>query len=175
MMKKALKALTGTAAALAMAVSPTYALANSDIGHADRGNGIGAEEIIAGAVVIGGIAALAGAFDGDDRANNFQRTNWRGDLRRGSRGFNNGLIGPRRAINRCTRAAERRASRIYGPANVTQIRDVDRTRFGYRIRGRIVVQDRFRGFRNVDRGRFTCRIDGNRVSALNLRRLGNGR
>ncbi|WOE76247.1 hypothetical protein [Alterisphingorhabdus coralli] len=170
-MKKILKALTGTAAAFAMAVTPSYAFANVDD---DRG-GIGAGEIIAGAVVIGGIAALAGAFDRNDRANNFHRNNWRGDWRRGNRGFNNGFIGPRRAVNRCVRAAERRASRIYGPANVTQIRDVDRTRFGYRIRGRIVVEDRFRGFRNIDRGRFTCRVDNGRISGIQLRRLGNGR
>ncbi|MEO1044461.1 MAG: hypothetical protein AAFX04_03370 [Pseudomonadota bacterium] len=166
-MKKMIKALTGTAAAAAMAVSATPAFAD---------DGIGAEEVIAGAVVIGGIAALAGAFDGDrNRGYEFERAGFRGDFRRGHRGFNRGFIGPRRAINRCVRAAERRAGRIFGPANVTQIRDVDRTRFGYRIRGRIVVQDNFRGFRNLDRGRFTCRIDGNRVSNVRLRRLGNGR
>lgn len=168
-MNKIVKALTGTAAAAAMAVSATPALANQD-----RDNGIGAGEVIAGAVIIGGIAALAGAFDGnDDRRYGFERAGFRGDARRGFRG----VINPRRAVNRCVRAAERRAGRIFGPADVTQIRDVDRTRFGYRISGRIVVQDGFRGrgFRNFDRGRFTCRIDGRQVSSLRLRGLGNGR
>lgn len=164
------KALIGTVAAAAMTVSATPAFANQD-----RGNGIGAGEIIAGAVVIGGIAALAGAFDGNrnDRNYEFQRAGFRGDFRRGNRGF----IGPRQAVNRCVRAAERRAGRFFGPADVTQIRDVDRTRFGYRVQGRIVVQDGFRGrgFRNFDRGRFTCRIDGRQVSSLRLRGLGNGR
>lgn len=171
-MKNIFKALTGTAAAAAMVVSATPAMANDR----ERG-GIGAGEIIAGALVIGGIAALAGAFDGD-RDRRFNRSGYRDGYRgdfRGNRGFNN----PRAAVNQCIIAAERRAGRAFGPANVTEIRDVDRTRFGYRVEGRIVVDNGFqgrRGFRNnFDRGRFTCEIDGGRGADIRFRGLGNGR
>ncbi|MEM6858963.1 MAG: hypothetical protein AAF559_13955 [Pseudomonadota bacterium] len=151
------KGALGTVAVGAMALaSATPAMA--DDRHRERGNGIGAEEVIAGALVIGGIAALAGAFDGDrDRRFNNRRfvndRNFRG-------GFGN--IGPRRAVDRCVRAAERQAQRFGGWrfANVTQVRDVDNTRRGFRIRGRIEVQGNPRFRRNFDRGRFTCFFDG---------------
>jgi len=61
-MKTVSKALVGTVAAGAMAMtSATPALAR------DHDDGIDAGDVIAGAVIIGGIAALAGAFDRDDR------------------------------------------------------------------------------------------------------------
>ncbi|MEQ8411371.1 MAG: hypothetical protein RIB52_07435 [Erythrobacter sp.] len=131
----------------------------------DRDGGIGAGEIIAGALVIGGIAALAGAFDGDDdwRDRRWRDRNWRGD-RRGWRGDRRGgrFGDPRFAINRCVRAAQNQARRFGGWrfADVTEIRDVDRKRYGFRVRGRIVVEDNVRFRRNFDRGRFTCRFDG---------------
>lgn len=162
-MKKFIKALTGSAAAAAMVISATPAMANDR----DRG-GIGAGEVIAGALVIGGIAALAGAFDGN-RNDRFNRAGFRN---------NRNFINPRRAVDRCIRVAERRAGRAFGAANVTQIRDVDRTRNGFRVEGRIVVQDGFRGrgFRNnFDRGRFTCFVDGRRGADIRFRGLGNGR
>jgi len=150
------KTTLGTLAAGALAfASASPAMADD---RRDR-DGIGAGEIIAGAVVIGGIAALAGAFDGDrDR----DRDRWdRGD--RGDRfGFGGGARG---AVDRCVRAAENQARRFggYRYADVTDVRDVDRRRSGFRIEGRIEVGDgdrwggRGRGF---DRGRFTCRLDG---------------
>jgi hypothetical protein len=142
---------TGAMALATFAVAATPAMAD-DRRDRDRG-GIGAEEIIAGAVVIGGIAALAGAFDGDrDRR-------FRGYDRRFDRGFRGG---GERAINRCIRAAENQARRFGGWrfAQVTDIRDVDRTRFGVRVRGRIAVEDNFRFRDRFDRGRFTCEFDG---------------
>ena len=140
------------AGALAFA-SATPALADD---HRDRG-GIGAGEIIAGAVVIGGIAALAGAFDGDrwDRRDGWDRRGWNDGFRGGPRG----------AVERCVRAAENQARRFggYRFADVTEIRDVDRTRSGFRVQGRMVVEGQRgwgRGGRDFDRGRFTCRLDG---------------
>lgn len=151
----------GTLAAGALAVaSATPAMADD---HRDRG-GIGAGEIIAGAVVIGGIAALAGAFDGD-------RDRWdRGDRRGYDRGFRGGTRG---AVERCVRAAENQARRFggYRFADVTDIRDVDRTRSGFRIKGRIQVEGQ-RGWRgrgrDFDRGRFTCRLDGRGAPLINF-------
>ncbi|MEM7703717.1 MAG: hypothetical protein AAF251_17400 [Pseudomonadota bacterium] len=162
------KGTLGTVAAGAMALatfaaSATPAMADD---RRDRG-GISAGDVIAGAVVIGGIAALAGAFDRnrdrrfDDRRFNDRRFRDRRFAHNGYRGgFAN--VGPRQAINRCVRAAERQARRFGGWrfADVTQIRDVDRTRFGFRIRGRMEVEGNRAFRRNFDRGRFTCQFDG---------------
>lgn len=154
------KGTLGTVAAGAMALaSTTPAMAND---RRDRG-GISAGDVIAGAVVIGGIAALAGAFDGDrNRRYDDRRFRDRRVARRGNVRGNFRNVGPRQAINRCVRAAERQARRFGGWrfADVTQIRDVDRTRFGFRIRGRMQVEGNRAFRRNFDRGRFTCRFDG---------------
>ncbi|KEO91788.1 hypothetical protein EH31_03700 [Erythrobacter longus] len=160
------RATLGTVAAGAMALaSASPAMANDR--HRDRG--IDAGDVIAGAVIIGGIAALAGAFDGDrDRYRDRRHRDTR--FRGYDRGFDNnfrgnfrGRGGGERAIERCIRVAERQARRFggYRFADVTQIRDVDRTRYGWRIKGRMEVQGN-RGFRgqNFDRGRFTCFVDG---------------
>lgn len=157
------KGTLGTVAAGAMALATaTPAMADDR-----RDRGIDAGDVIAGAVIIGGIAALAGAFDGDRnrdrryRDRNF-RNNHRGydhNVRYNNRGFNNG----RNAVERCVRAAERQARRFggYRFADVTQIRDVDRTRGGFRVKGRIEVDGaRGHGYRNqnYDRGKFTCYV-----------------
>lgn len=140
--------------AMALAAGSAVPAAADD--HRDHG-GIGAGEIIAGAVVLGGIAALAGAFDGDgdrwDRGGGWDRSGW-------NRG---GWGNPRTAVDRCVRAAENQARRFGGWrfADVIDVRDVDRTRDGFRVRGRIEVQGspRWNG-PDFDRGRFTCRFDG---------------
>ena len=151
---KAARLVFGAVAATALtAASATPAMADD---HRDRG-GIGAGEIIAGAVVIGGLAALAGAFDNDrdDRRYDYRDRDVRGGWDRG--GFGN----PRTAVDRCVRAAENQARRFggYRFADVIDIRDIDRTRDGFRVKGRIDVGggwDR----RGSDRGNFTCRLDG---------------
>ena len=154
--KNLAKGTLGTVAAGAMALASAAPAMADDHRDRDRG-GIGAGEIIAGAVVIGGIAALAGAFDGD-RDRRFD------DRRFARNGFGGGWgnVGPRGAINQCVNAAERQARRFGGWrfADVTQIRDVDRTRFGFRVQGRIEVQGNPAFRRDFDRGRFTCRFDG---------------
>lgn len=142
----------GAVAATALtAASVTPAMADD---RRDR-DGIGAGKIIAGAVVIGGIAALAGAFDGN-RDRYAYRDGYRGDRRGGGYGYG---VNPRTAVDRCVRAAENQARRLggYRFADVIDVRDIDRTRDGFRVRGRIDVGGSWgRG----DRGRFTCQIDG---------------
>ncbi|QUL38409.1 hypothetical protein [Erythrobacter sp. JK5] len=172
------KGTLGTVAAGAMALATATPAAADD--YRDRG-GIDAGDVIAGAVVIGGIAALAGAFDKDkdyryrDRRDRYRGYRYRGDgygYKHGYRGTN-----PRRAVQRCVNAAERQARRFGGwrYADVTQIRDVDRTRNGFRVKGRIEVGGS-RGYRgrDFDRGRFTCWFDGRgrpQVDFKNLRGL----
>ncbi|WP_086617374.1 hypothetical protein [Erythrobacter tepidarius] len=156
---------SGNVARLALGAVAASALAAASVSpatardHGDR-DGISAGEIIAGAVVIGGIAALAGAFDGD----RWDRRDYYGD--RWDRGDHWGFGGGARgAVERCVRAAENQARRFggYRYADVIDVRDVDRRRFGFRIEGRIEVSDggRWGGRgRGYDRGRFTCRLDG---------------
>ncbi len=162
-MNKLSKALAGTAAA-AMAVSATPAMARD--GH---NGGPSAGEVIAGVAIIGAIAAIASSGNQDRR---YRDNDYRGDRHGNDRysdsrfGNRNRQIGQRQAVNRCVRAAERGASN-YGRANVTDIRDIDRTRYGYRVKGRILVEQgrsRYQRSARADKGNFTCYIEGNRVS-----------
>jgi len=167
-MTKMKKALVGAAAATAMAVSATPAMANNGYGH--KNDRIGAGEVIAGAVILGGLAAILSSKNKNDRYY---------DGRRGNRGYDNGYgyktsfnrRGGRKAVKRCIRRAER-----YAGGKVTDIRDIDRTRYGYKIRGRIVVKDGYRGrygSPQYDRGRFTCYVENGRIADVRFRGLNN--
>ncbi len=170
-MKTITKGLVGTVAAGAMA------MASAAPAQARDNDGIGAGEIIAGALIIGGIAAVAAAASDDD--DRYDRYGYRDYDRRGygDRHYNRGRGHARQAVEMCVRAAEGTASRYsYGRANVTDIRDIDRKRDGFKIRGRIAVDgnDRYhRGYdrryrgdynrRGYDRGNFTCQVRYGRV------------
>ncbi len=189
-MNKFNKALVGTAAATAMAVSASPAMAND--GHHHK-KSISTGEAIAGVAILGTIAAIAasgkkkryhdrgvyhsrhdrgfhnGHYRGHDRGYRGGRYHKGHSSKKGYRKF-----GPRRAVNKCINAAEYRAGKL-GPANVTEIRDVDRTRYGYVVKGRILVKDGYKrrgyGRASYDRGRFTCYLDGRRVSQVKFRGL----
>lgn len=153
-MKTISKALVGTVAAGAMALSAAApAAAQYRDGHRDRDrDGISAGEIIAGALIIGGIAAVASASN-NDRYDRYDR-DYRYD-RAGYDGYNGGYgyrENPRRVIEQCVRAAERQASRYsYGRADVTDVRNIRQTRWGYEVRGRIAVNSQGRDWRRGDR------------------------
>lgn len=192
-MKTISKALVGTVAAGAMAISAaTPAQAQyRDYRHND---GISTGDIIAGAVIIGGIAAIASAasrnngygYGYGDRYgyDNGNRYGYRGD--------------PRQAVEQCVSAATREASR-YGQARVTRITQVRDRDYGWEVKGDISVgggygnrygsgynnggyyggsndrygygynNDRYgygynnRGYGYNDTGSFKCRIDRGRV------------
>lgn len=168
------KTLMGATAATALAVAAPA--------HASDNDGIDGGDILAGVLVLGGLAAvIAAASDDDDRYERDTRYDRRydGPYARDYRGQYGGhaRMRPRRAVNRCARAAVDRASR-YGRAHVTEITEVDRRRDGYRVRGRLVVADGYRGGRRwnagygeVDRGRFSCRIRYGRIDRLRVRGL----
>jgi hypothetical protein len=166
-MKTITKALVGTVAAGAVAMaSATPAMARDN-------DGISAGEVIAGALIIGGIAAVAAASDND----NYRYSRY-------DRGYRHNRAGdPRSAVQQCVNAAERNASRYSwgGRAKVTDIRDVDAKRDGYRVKGRIAVNTRNHNWRNgwgndwrgwnnrysgYDSGRFTCEVRYGRVVDL---------
>ena len=195
-MKTFTKALVATAAAGAMAVSSATPAFARDGRH---DGGIDAGDVIAGALVIGGIAAVAAAASSDkDRDYGYDRAGYgydRGYGRDGygydrGYGYGRGWNGnPRFAVEQCVRAAERDAGRFsYGRADVTDIRDVRQTRWGYEVRGRIAVNAMGRGWRNgddrygrgwnndyrgwndglrgYDSGRFTCKVERGRIVDL---------
>lgn len=157
-MKTFSKALVGTAAAAAVAVSS----ASPAVARDHRG-GIDGGDIIAGALVIGGIAAIAAAasnnndhdYDRYGYGDDWPNRDWRGRDGWNDGRYRDGYYGrgnPRQAIEQCVRAAERNAARYsYGRADVTDIRDVRNTRWGYEVRGRIAVNTRGRDWRSGDR------------------------
>ena len=180
-MKTLSKALVGTVAAGAMVMGPaTPAFAQ----NRDRDNdGISAGEIIAGALIIGGIAAVASAasrnrgYDGgyvyEGRGYDDRYYNGRYDNRYDNGYYNAGSS--RQAVEQCVNAAQRNANRYSygGRSQVTDIRNIDRKRDGYTVRGRIAVNTRsgdwrrgwggdYRGYNNAyqgyDSGNFTCKV-----------------
>jgi hypothetical protein len=151
-------------------------------GHRDR---IDAGDVIAGALIIGGIAAIASA--GNNRGSSYGYGYGGNYGYRGGNGYYNNGNGyyengydSRRAVDQCVRAAQREAGR-YGWARITDVGSIDRVRGGYEIRGRLVVETRGRGYDRgyyydryddgYDKGRFTCvtrygGIDELRLSGL---------
>ncbi len=104
------------------------------------------------------------------------------DFGHGGRHGWNGGGNSQRAIEMCSRVAERQASRnAYGRARVTDIRDVRDTRWGFEVRGRLAVNSRDHGWndrgygngwrdgnRNRDTGSFKCRVERGRVAYLDF-------
>ncbi|HEY6816649.1 MAG TPA: hypothetical protein VI168_14010 [Croceibacterium sp.] len=183
-MKTLSKALVGTVVAGAMAMgSATPAFAQRD-----RDDGIDTGDVIAGALILGGIAAVVAATNGNDRGYNdgyvYEGRGYDGRNNDGryynngnrydGRGYNN-AGNSRQAVEQCVYAAERNANRYSygGRSQVTDIRQIDRKRDGYTVKGRIAVNTRnanwqrgwgndYRGYSNgqrgYDAGSFTCKV-----------------
>lgn len=177
------KSLLGAGAAAAALVSVSAPAQARD--RYDR-DGISAGEVIAGAVVLGGLAAVIAASDNDRGDRYGYDRGDRYDYNRAGYGYDNRNGGSRAAVNQCVNNVERWANR-YSRSDVTQIRDIERTRYGYRVKGNVVVQDGWRGQNNgnyyrgdrydrdnrygysngynrgYDKGRFTCYVERGRV------------
>lgn len=148
-------------------------------------DGISTGEVIAGALILGGIAAVVASSD-NDRNDRYDDYNYGRDGRGYGYGYGYGSGNSRQAVEQCVYAAERSASRYsYGDADVTDIRSVSRKRDGYTVRGRIAVNQMGRGwrsgdnvygrgwngdyrgwnsrYRGYDSGTFTCKVRYGRV------------
>lgn len=161
--------------------------------HYGRHDGISAGDVIAGAIVIGGLAAILSSGNGNrSRDRNYDPRNDR-DYDRNYDGYDwNRNGGSREAIERCVAAVERRGGRR-SDVDVRRITDIDRIRGGYQIAGNVAVdyrgrdRDRYdnrdgygrdgynRGWdrndrqRYDDRGRFTCTVRYGRVEDVDFR------
>ncbi len=179
-MKFISKAMIGTVAAGAMALASASPVMARD---RDR-DGIDGKDILAGALIIGGIAAVAAAAGSNNDRDRYEGRYDRGyDDHRYDRRYGNHRYDDRRhdqrgyrdnyrqaAVAQCVQAAEQTASRYtYGRAQVYDIRDVDRERGRFEVKGRIAVQDRGRGYRQGwDQGRFSCDVRRGRVVDLDF-------
>ena len=201
-MKTVSKALLGTIAAGAMvAASATPALADHRDGRRD---GISVGDVIAGALIIGGIAAIASASSNRnnrryDDGYGYDRAGYNNGYYNG--GYNNGYDrdaqwrgNPRQAVEQCVYAAERYASSRGLRADVTDIREVKDTRYGFQVKGRIAVQGQDRGWnrgynnddsrygqgwggdyrgyndrvRGYDSGQFKCKFERGQITDLDI-------
>lgn len=170
------KAAIGAATAGAMVMSATPAMARD---RYDDNDGISAGEIIAGAVVLGGLAAILSSDNDryDDRYDRYDdRYRGRYDDPRYGYGYDYRRYGnSRSAISQCVNAVER-GSRRYGRTDVTEVTDIDRKRDGYKVKGRVVVRDGYAGRWGrggyYDRGKFTCDIRHGRVQNIKFSGLG---
>lgn len=149
-LKTVAKGGIATAAISAMALSAaTPALAR------DR-NGIDTGDVIAGALIIGGIAVIASAGSKERSGYGYRDDD---DRYRDNRYRDNryGHGNSRAAIERCVSAVQRDARRAgYRSAQVVDIRDVDRERRGWQVTGRLIV-DGQRGYAYNDRNRYDDR------------------
>jgi hypothetical protein len=176
------KGSIATIAAGAMAMAAA-APVNAQIRDRDRDrgrdDGISAGEVIAGAVVLGGIAAVIAATSNNNRDRDY-RGNDR-DYRGNDRDYRGGYNGysSRAAVDQCVRAAEQQAQRRTGvQSEVYEIRNIDRQRNGFEVEGRIAVRNDYRGrgwnnnyqrgVRNAgwNEGRFTCDWRSGRVTDI---------
>jgi len=196
-MKILTKSLLGAGAAAAALVSVAAPAQARDRRDNDR---ISAGEVIAGAVILGGLAAVIASSDNDrdGRYNDDRNYNRDGyDYNRSGYGYNN-QGGGRAAVSQCVTAVETWSNR-YSRSDVTEIRDIQRTRGGYKVTGKLVVQDGWRGQnrgqgrydqgdrygndrygnngygqgygRGYDKGRFTCYIERGRVVDIDYKGL----
>jgi hypothetical protein len=137
-------------------------------GHRRHRDGISGGDLLAGILVIGGIAAIASAAsknsrdrryeDRDYRSENQDYDNRRADTRDDSR-YDRGSGDMEAAINACSDAAERQAGR---DARVSAIESVVRDGDGWRVEGELS---------NSEQGSFLCGSTEGRVDFV---QIGNG-
>lgn len=169
-------------------------------GHRDNDR-IDAGDVIAGAVVIGGLAAILSAAGNRDRGYDprYDR-DYRGYDPRADRDYGGYYrdgyggqwrqYGSRQAVEQCVIAAEQRAGYYGGRADVRQITEVERVRGGYQVRGTIAVDDRYGRYDRYDRrggydrydrydrrgyddrGRFNCTVRYGRIQNIRVNGLG---
>ena len=143
-MKIVSNSLLGAGAA-AVALVSSAAPAEAQYRYRDR-DGISAGEVIAGAVILGGLAAVLSAGKNARYQDGYDPGDYNN---RYSYNINSGSS--RAAINQCINQLENQTGG-YDRSNVTQIRSIERTRNGYRVVGTLEGQNSSRGNDRYDQG-----------------------
>src|SRR3546814_11443377 len=128
------RAAIGAATAGAMLMSAAPAAARD---RYDR-DGISAGEIIAGAVVLGGLAAILSSGDNDRYDRYDDRYRGRYDDPRYGYGYNYNRYGNSRSAVRQYVSAVERGSRRHGRTDVTEVTDIDRNPHRYKRKSPVV-------------------------------------
>lgn len=134
--------------------------------HYYRRNHVGVGDVLAGAVIIGGIAAVASAASRprEPYRDGYYGRSYQPDYRYGESrrapavGYGSAAGDP---VDLCSRTAEREAQLRGGFARVVNIESVDEQRDGVRVRGLVETTDDARGERFTER--FSCTADYARV------------
>lgn len=125
-------------------------------------DGIDVGDVILGAIIIGGIAAVASAASnsGRDRTRN-RDGNWGG-------GWSRDEGTEDEAVDACARAAEREGSRYGNGAKVEDITSVARQDGGYRIHGVVSADRSYGNGRYNDNSRFSCSVRYGQVEDIHF-------
>jgi len=126
--------------------------------HWHRHDGIDAGDVILGAIIVGGIAAVASAAASSDRYRG-RGGDWGGGWSR-DEGTEDA------AVDACARAAEREGSRYGRDARVEDITSVGRQDGGYRVYGVISAERGYGNDRYGDRSRFSCSVHYGQVDEV---------
>lgn len=131
-------------------------------GHRRHRNRVNAGDVLAGVLIIGGIAAIASAASKDKRSND---RDYRDDRRNDNRSYDNrrsdsrsdrGTSSMDTAVNVCSNAAERQAG---NNARVSEIQSVARDGAGWRVEG---------GLSGTAQSVFLCGATDGRVDFVQL-------
>lgn len=164
-MKFASKTVTG---ALAAALLTTAAASPAEARHRGyrHNDGISLGDVVLGTIAVAGVATAIGALSSGRRYDD------RYDDRYGR------TSGRSVSVDACAYEAEREAGRRFGaPARVRDIEEIDRNRYGYRVRGTVEVRDdyndgygrdRYYDRRRPERVAFTCAVENGRVRDLRI-------
>jgi hypothetical protein len=148
-----MKAFAKTALLAAGVASLAVATTAQARGYYHDRDRIDAGDVIAGVLILGGIAAVASSISNkDSRYDGYGRDRYRDRGYDRGYGYNDGYrYNSRAAVEQCVRAARNKAQR-YGWARVTDVTSIDRIRGGYVVRGRLVVEERGNRYNGWGRG-----------------------
>lgn len=159
---KSIKTLALSAAATGLMVAgtvPANAQSRESRDYSRDRDGISVGEIIAGVAILGGLAAiLGGGRNRNDpyRGNGTYGYEYDQPYNTGYGYEQSQYGGSREAVEQCVNAASYEARRYNRAARVTDIRDIDRKRDGYDIKGRVEANQVYGGYDrrygNYDRG-----------------------
>lgn len=164
------KTVTGALAAALLSTAVATPAEARHRGYRHNNNNISLGDVVLGTIAVAGVATAIGAITSGNRYGDR-----RYDDRYGNRGYTDGRGV---SVDACAFEAEREASRRFGAAaRVRDVQEVDRSRYGYRVRGTVEVRDDYNGYgrdryydrnRGAERVAFTCSVENGQVRDLRI-------